>query len=80
MAENSVEHHGGKGPRTPEQIEELVVVVVAAAGEREAITRLSGCVADLNAAQAAKRELATLSAAEVREALVQRRNSLRGAQ
>lgn len=77
MVENTVGHHAGKGPRTPEQIEELFAV---AAGEREAITRPSGCVADLNAARAAKRELATLSAAEVGEALAQRRNSLRGAQ
>ena len=77
MAENSPEYHGGKGPRTPEQIEELFAV---AAGEREPITRLTGCVADLNATQAAKRELATPSVAEVREALAQRRNSLRGAQ
>ena len=77
MAENNDEHHGDKGPRTPEQIEELFA---AAAGQREAITRLSGCATDLNAAQAAKRELGTLSAAEPRGALTQRRNSLRGAQ
>ena len=77
MAENSVEHYGGKGPLTPEQIKELFA---AHAGERQAITRPSGCVADPNAAQATKPQQATLSAAELREALAQRRNRPRGAQ
>jgi hypothetical protein len=50
------------------------------AGERETITRLTGCLADLNATPAAKRELAILRAVEVLDALAQHRNSPRGAQ
>lgn len=79
MAEESDKHHGGKGPRAPEQIEQLAAVAIAAGGV-EAITRLTGCVTDLNAAHAAKRELPSLSAVEVGEALAQRRNSLWGTQ
>lgn len=68
---------GGAGSRTPEQVARLFAI---AAGEREGIARLTGCVADLNAAQAAKQKLASLSAAEAGDALEHRRKSLREAQ
>lgn len=68
MAESNVEHHRGRGWRRPEQVEELFA---AHAGELEAVTLPSGCLADLNAVQAAKPELATLTAAEHHEALAQ---------
>ena len=72
MAEKNCDDHG-RGSRAPEQVEELFASV-----ERVVITRATGSVADLSAAQAGKRELATLSAVQVREGLVRRRNKLRG--
>jgi len=75
MAEKSDEHRGER-PRAPEQIAQLCA---ATAGEQEAITWLTGRVADLNAAAPAKSVLAILSAVEVREALPQRRLSPGGA-
>ena len=77
MAEHSVEHHEGRGRRTAEQVKEWSA---AHAGERQAITRPSRCVADLDAAKATKPEPATLSVAGLHEALPQRRNRPRGAQ
>lgn len=76
MNEKSDECQGKRSP-APEQIEGLFGV---AAGEWVAITRLTGCLADLGVAQAAQRELAILSAVAVREAPIKRRNSLLGAQ
>ena len=76
MAENSVEHHEGRERRTAEQVKELSA---AHAGERQAITRPSRCVADLDAAKATKPEPATLSAAELHEAPAKRRNRSRAA-
>ena len=63
------DEHRSERPRAPEQI----------ARGQEAITWLTGCVADLNAATPAKSVLAILSAVEVREVLPQRRHSPRGA-
>ncbi|GAB3668821.1 hypothetical protein GCM10027596_40160 [Nocardioides korecus] len=48
------------------------------AGERGAITKLSGCVVDLSGAAPAKFELATLSAFEGGGALARRPDRLRG--
>lgn len=78
MTENGDEYRDAWS-RALEQIEELCSVAGGADG-REAITRLSGCPANLNATLAAKCELASLPADEVRGALTRRRNSLRGAQ
>jgi hypothetical protein len=75
-AENRVEHHEGRGRRRPEQVEELSA---AHAGERQANTRPSRCVADLDAAKATKPQQATLTAAEHHEAPAQRRNRPRAA-
>ena len=65
------------GPRTPEEIAELFTV---AGRETEAIQQLTGCVEQLHEVQAAKRELATLTPAEVRAALEYRRAGLGEAQ
>jgi hypothetical protein len=56
----------GVESRTPEQIAELFAIV---GREIEAIEQLTGCVAQLHEAQAAKVQLATLTPAEVRGAL-----------
>jgi len=58
------------GTRTPAEIAELFTI---ADRETEAIQRLTGCVEQLHEVQAAKRELATLTPAEVRAALEFRR-------
>ena len=63
--------------RTPEQIAELSAIV---GREIEAIEQLTGCVAQLHEAQAAKVRLATLTPAEVRAALEFRRGTLGEAQ
>ena len=53
-------------PRTPQEIAELFTI---AGRETEAIQQLTGCVEQLHEVQAAKRELASLTPAEVRAAL-----------
>ena len=58
------------GTRSPEEIAELFTI---AGRETEAIQQLTGCVEQLHEVQAAKRELATLTPAEVRAALEYRR-------
>lgn len=61
------------GPRTPQEIAELFTI---AGRETEAIQLLTGCVEQLHEVQAAKRELASLTPAEVRAALEFRRAGL----
>jgi hypothetical protein len=63
----------GGGTRTPEEIAELFAV---AGRETEAIKELTGCVEQLHEVQAAKRQLANLTPAEVRAALEYRRAGL----
>jgi hypothetical protein len=65
------------GARAPEEIAELFTI---AGREAEAIKQLTGCVEQLHEVQAAKRELATLTPAEVRAALEYRRAGLGEAQ
>ena len=54
------------GSRTPRDVAELFDI---AAGEKDAVQRLNGCVAQLTRAQAAKEALSRLTPAEVRQAL-----------
>ena len=61
------------GTRSPEQIAELFTI---AGRETAAIQQLTGCVEQLHDVQAAKRELANLTPAEVRAALEYRRAGL----
>ena len=61
------------GPRTPQEIAELFTI---AGRETEAIQQLTGRVEQLHEVQAAKRELASLTPAEVRAALEFRRAGL----
>lgn len=61
------------GTRTPQEIAELFTI---AGRETEAIQQLTGCVEQLHKVQAAKRELASLTPAEVRAALEFRRAGL----
>jgi hypothetical protein len=68
--------HDGE-TRTPGQIAELFAI---AGREIEAIEQLTGCVAQLHEVQAAKAQLAALTAAEVRAALEFRRGTLGEAQ
>lgn len=65
------------GPLTPQEIAELFTI---AGRETEAIKQLTGCVEQLHEVQAAKRELASLTPAEVRAALEFRRAGLGEAQ
>jgi hypothetical protein len=58
------------GTRSPEEIAELFTI---AGREIDAIQQLTGCVEQLHDVQAAKRELANLTPAEVRAALEYRR-------
>jgi len=61
------------GTRTPQEIAELFTI---AGRKTEAIQQLTGCVEHLHEVQAAKRELASLTPAEVRAALEFRRAGL----
>lgn len=63
------------GHRSPEEIAELFEI---AGRETEAIRQLSGCVAQLLEAQAAKDSLKSLTPAEVRAAMEYRHPALRG--
>jgi hypothetical protein len=58
------------GTRSPEEIAALFTI---AGRETDAIDKLAGCVEQLHEVQAAKRELAGLTPAEVRAALEYRR-------
>jgi hypothetical protein len=59
----------GAGNRTPQDVAALFEI---AAGDKDAIQRLTGCVAQLTRAQAAKEALARLTPSEVRQGLEHR--------
>ncbi|MGL5825276.1 MAG: hypothetical protein ACRCYU_10740 [Nocardioides sp.] len=59
--------HSNEGSRTA--AEEVAALFATAGAEADAISRLAGCVEQLQRAQAAKRVLAGLSPAELRAAL-----------
>lgn len=78
MAEQ-IDEYRDEGLRALEQIEGLFPASVAGgARDREAISRLTRWVTDLNAGEEARREVADLSAAKVDESPHQCPHSLRG--